>query len=225
MIRIPQCTLLNSPDPRAHRATQKKRVRIMTLAIEDFCASPQLLLAHEKYKFTAVHRDRFLNIQLKWKHCKLTTRNKRVSSNARQPFSTPIQDSQLTIRSLQLTRSTIISMELSRQLFRPQCKIYTSWCAVCRSQNTASISLRSQSCNLPSFETRCADSTVNCPSFTVHSLLFICTVVVHTSRFTLCPAQRNLYIVLLRWFAFRSLHFWIRQTREPIDLHRKSGFA
>ena len=45
---------------------------------------------------------------------------------SRQPFSTPIQDSQLTIRSLQLTRSTIISMALSRQLLRPQCKIYTS---------------------------------------------------------------------------------------------------
>ena len=44
----------------------------------------------------------------------------------RQPFSTPIQDSQLTVRSLHLTRSTIISMELSRHLFRPQCKIHNS---------------------------------------------------------------------------------------------------
>ena len=45
---------------------------------------------------------------------------------SRQPFSIPIQDSQLTIRSLQLARSTIISMELSRQLFRPECKIHIS---------------------------------------------------------------------------------------------------
>ena len=45
---------------------------------------------------------------------------------SRQPFSTPNQDSQLTIRSLQLARSTIISMELSRQLFRPECKIHIS---------------------------------------------------------------------------------------------------
>ena len=65
MIRISQCTLLNSPDPRAHRATQKKPVCIMTLAIEDFCASPKLLLAHEKYKFTAARPYRFPNIQVK----------------------------------------------------------------------------------------------------------------------------------------------------------------
>ena len=45
---------------------------------------------------------------------------------SRQLFSTPIQDSQLTIRSLQLARSTIISMELSRQLFRPECKSHIS---------------------------------------------------------------------------------------------------
>ena len=121
---------------------------------------------------------------------------------SRQPFSTPVQDSQLTIRSLQLTRSTFISMELSRQLFRPQCKIHTSEFAVSRSQNTASISLSSRSCNLPRFATRCAHSAVNCPSFTIRSLLFICTMVVHTSPFTLCPAQPTL----------QSVHFSVQSS-------------
>jgi hypothetical protein len=80
--------------------------------------------------------------------------------------STPMQNSQLIIRSLSFTEHSL---------------------------HLTYISFASHGCNFSRFATRCPHFTVNCSSFTVRSLLFIFTIVVHNSPFTLCPAPPTVH--------------------------------